>query len=191
MANFSGPNIAVPLVMPDTVPKALAPIIQPIYLAFYNIVQTLVLHCGIGPRSSDKVLLSNGDPTAILANNVHRFYIQASENINSGAMVNLFAPLPGVLGVRNANATNYTKPCHGFCSQPGGIAAGAIGEIIVSDGVDSNLSGLTVGSEYYLDTVNGQITAVPPVAAGNLEQSLGIAISATTLRFWTGHKIFH
>jgi hypothetical protein len=106
-------------------------------------------------------------------------------------LVNLYSPGLGVLSARNANATNANKPCDGFCSQPSGILAGQVGEVILNDGMNTSLSGLTVGSRYFLDTTNGLVTTTAPVAAGNLEQSLGIAITATALRFWTGKQVQH
>jgi len=187
---YNGPNIVLPYVMPANVPDALVPIIKPIYLALQNIVQAFINYCGVAPRTAGQILSSNADPSAILANNTHRFYLQAIENINQGSAINLFASA-GSLFVQNANATDNTKQCDGFCSQPNGIVAGGIGEVILSDGVNSYLTGLVTGSRYYLSTTSGNYTTIPPTASGNLQQSLGIAISSTVLRFWTGNQIQH
>ena len=189
--NYSSPNFVVPYIVPSDTPTSLVPLFKPIYLAFQNIIQTLIYFTGIAPRPAAAVLSSNNDPSAFLANNVHRLYTQASETILQGAAINLFASV-GVLQVRNANATNGTKPCDGFCSQLGGIAAGAIGEVILGDGmISGSLSGLVPGTRYYLSTTAGQYTSSAPVAAGNLQQSLGIATDATNFRFWTGTQIQH
>lgn len=188
--NYSSPNFVVPYTMPVDTPTSLVGIIKPIYLALQNIVQTMIYFGGVAPRNPASILSSINDPTAILANNIHRFYTQATEAIAAGGLVNLFAS-GGAIAVRNANATDSTKPCDGFCSQVGGLALGAVGEIILNDGVNSNLSGLTVGTRYYLSTTNGLLTSSPPVAAGNLQQSIGIALATTTLRFWTGAQIQH
>lgn len=188
--NYNSPNFNIPYTMPATIPQELQPLFKPLYIAFQNIIQTLITYCGIAPRSPKAILVSDNDPTAILASNVHRFYTQASENISQGAAISLW-PQGGILFVRNANATDSTKPCDGFCSQTGGILNGQIGEVILSDGSNTYLSGLTVGARYYLSTTSGAYTTTPPTSSGNLQQSLGIAITATALRFWTGNQIQH
>lgn len=188
--NYSSPNFVVPYAVPSNIPPSLLPIVKPIYIGFQNIIQTIIQFAGIAPRAPSAILSSNNDPTAILANNTHRFYTQATEAIAFGAAINL-TPVLGVLQVRNANATTGAKPCDGFCSQPGGLAIGGIGEVILNDGVIIGLSGLVVGTRYFLATSNGNYTTAAPVAAGNLQQSLGIALTTTSFRFWTGDQIQH
>lgn len=188
--NYNAPNLVIPYVVPSNIPPELLPLFKPIYNAFGNLVQALINYCGISPRSPTQILSSNGDVSAILANNVHRFYIQSSETIQPGAAINLW-PNIGLLWARNANATDGTKQCDGFCNQTGGIPNGTVGEVILNDGVNNNVSGLTTGTRYYLSTSSGLYTSSPPVAAGNLQQSLGIAISPTSLRFFTGTQIQH
>lgn len=87
----------------------------------------------------------------------------------------------GVLHARLANATDNTKPAVGFCPR-GGVTSGSSGEI-VTYGMNEYCSGLTIGSQYYLDTTNGLMTVTKPVGAGKIVQPLGFAISATTLFF--------
>lgn len=189
-SSYNGPDIILPYVTPSNIPPDALSYIKPIYTALQNIVQTLIRFAGIAPRSPGDVLSLNGDPSTILASNVHRFYIQALEPIAQGAIINL-VPSVGVLFVQNANATTGAKQADGFCSQVGGILAGGIGEVILNDGINNSFSTLTPGTRYYLSTVNGAISNVAPVAAGNLQQSVGIAINATTLYFFAGHQIQH
>lgn len=188
-SSYSGPQIIVPYTVPASTPDTLKPFLAPIYAAFNSFIQTLIRYCGIAPRNSSDYLAISGDPSTVLANNMHRFYLPAAEAIAAGAPVNLV--YSGLLMIQNANATDGTKPADGFCSQTGGIAIGATGEIILSDGVVTGLSGLTPGARYYLGTAAGTYTSVAPVAAGNLQQFLGIALNATTLRFWTGTQVQH
>lgn len=188
--SYQTPNFLIPYSVPASVPALLVPVIRPIYIAFQNIINTLITFAGIAPRAPSEILLSLNDPTAILANNTHRFYTQATEDILPNQLVNLTASI-GVLSVRLANATDGTKQCDGFCSSPSTVVAGAIGEFILNDGRIQGLTGLTVGSRYYLSTVPGSITTTPPTAAGNLQQSIGIAISTTDLRFFTGPQLQH
>lgn len=189
--NYTSPNFVIPYTMPSYVPANMVYLIKPIYIAFQNIMQNLIYYCGVAPRNPANILTSNNDPTAILANNMHRFYTQASETISEGAPVNLFAVL-GSLQVQNANGVDGTKPADGFCSQTGGIAAGSVGEVILNDGVNFSLVSLTPGTRYYLSAASpGEYTPTPPTAAGNLQQSLGIALTATSLKFWTGDQVQH
>lgn len=188
--NYTSPNFVIPYSMPSGIPDSLKPFLKPIYIAFQNIIQTLIFFSGVAPRPPSALLTSDNDPTAILANNVHRYYTQASEDIAVGAAVNLFAQI-GILFVQNANATDNTKPCDGFCSQVGGIAMGTVGEVILNDGVNLSLTGLTVGAIYYLSTTPGEFTATPPTSAGNLQQYIGKALTTTALKFFTGPIIQH
>lgn len=103
----------------------------------------------------------------------------ASEAIVAGNFLNIYSASGAK--VRKADATDDTKPVNGFA--PAAIANAAIGDVRGPGGKISDLSGLTPGATYYLDTVPGAITAVPPSAAGNLVQEIGVALSATELFF--------
>lgn len=117
----------------------------------------------------------------LLAQNLNRLYVKAGEAINYGALINLYDLGAGVLGVRNANATNNTKPCHGWCTTVGGIANTAYGEVILGHGLCVAIGGLTIGTRYFLSTTNGIATNTAPVAAGNIEQPIGFGLGATKL----------
>jgi hypothetical protein len=182
--NYTSPNFVVPYVMPAGIPDSIAPYIRPLYIMIQNIIQTILSTCGIAPRNPSAILSSNNDTTALLAANVHRFYTQATETISQGALISLTSNI-GVLSVRNANATDNTRHCDGYCSQIGGIAAGAVGEVILNDGMITNLTGLVPGTRYYMSTTNGQVTSVAPSGGSTVVQYVGIAITANALRFTT------
>jgi len=188
--NYQSPNFILPYQLPTDTPKSLAPFLAPIYVAFQNMIQTLISSCGIASRSPNQILSSAGDVTAFLANNTHRFYVTAYENITVGAPVSLLVS-GGIIMARNANATTSSLPADGFCSQLSGIGIGGIGEVILCNGMNTNLSGLSIGTRYYLSTTAGAYTSTPPTASGNLQQSLGIAVSATSLLFFTGQQVQH
>lgn len=103
----------------------------------------------------------------------------ASEAILLGAPINLFAS-GGKLTIRNANSTNSTRPCHGFCTQLSGIASGGQGSVDCGIRIVPAI-GLTLGANYWLGPTNGGLQTTPDTAAGHIEQYLGIAISATQL----------
>lgn len=105
--------------------------------------------------------------------------IQASENIAAGAIVSVWNS--GGARIRNANATDGTKPAHGFVLAA--VASGNIGIFYGSGQIDSSQTGLTPGVTYFLDITNGAINSVAPSASGNLVQPVGVALSATQLAF--------
>lgn len=111
--------------------------------------------------------------------------VQASENIAAGDLVNLWLS-GGNLRVRKADATSAGKEADGFCQSA--IASGASG-VVTFDGSISGLSGLTVGSAYYLSTTPGAVTTTPPSTSGNVVQAIGKASSATTLVFEMGTPV--
>ena len=87
--NYTAPNFVIPYQAPDNIPAALKPFLNPIYIVFQNLIQTLITYCGISPRNPASLISSINDPTAILANNVHRFYAEALEAINYGSCIKL------------------------------------------------------------------------------------------------------
>lgn len=163
--------------------------IAELYNAAQNIIQALVNYCGIGPQSQSLWSQLAASPSTLLAGNLNRFYVTASENIQFGAMINLFGN-SGVVNARNANATDNTKPADGFCSTSGGIAAAGVGEVQLGHGLNL-FNGLTPGTRYFLDTSPGLVTATKPTAVGNIEQYVGIAIDANDLFVNLGYWIQH
>ena len=85
-------------------------------------------------------------------------------------------------GVSPASASSLTPlPAYGFCPTPAGVTTGSEGEVQYL-GILAGLSGLAAGSIYYLSpSVPGAYTAIKPVAAGDLIQPIGVAISTSAL----------
>lgn len=166
------------------------PILQNILTNYWQtmqaIIQAFVVDCGIAQRLATQWPLLNGSSSTIVSANVNRYYETATENIAYGAPVNLAAA-----GMRNANATTNAKPADGYCSTIGGVLLGTVGEFILANGAITGLAGLVKGTRYYLSTVAGTYTAIAPVAAGNIEQYVGFAISATELFFYSHYWIQH
>jgi hypothetical protein len=104
----------------------------------------------------------------------------ATEAIAAGAFVNVYS-VSGAAKIRNANATDASKPCNGFVATA--ITSGATGSVRGSGGKITGLSGLTPGATYYLGTTAGTITTTAPTTDGNLVQEIGVAVSATELLF--------
>jgi hypothetical protein len=182
-------NARIGLKPDEALPEPIRFALEPVYDAIQQILASFQSLVGTG-QYSPQADWPNLTPDITVFPQFHnRLYVIAGEAIAYGAMVSLYSNA-GVLTARNANATDNTKPCIGFCSNIGGIANGTVGEIILMRGLMAT-NGLTVGQLYWLSTSNGQITATRPVAAGNIEQFIGIALSTTLLLTNIGGYIQH
>jgi hypothetical protein len=103
----------------------------------------------------------------------------ATSAITAGMLTNLYSNA-GVLSVRPADSTVAGSEANSYATA--NIASGATGTVNVGEGIVTGLSGLTLGSKYYLGTA-GALTVTAPSAAGNVVQPVGIALSATSLDF--------
>lgn len=133
----------------------------------------------------------------ILAVNAQSGSLQVvfSEAVAFGAMVNLYLS-GGVLTARNANSGTggsggVVQPAHGFCNSAAGVATGKTAFVQRGVGISSGWVGLTIGSDYWLTTVNGSISVTKDTAAGHIEQHVGVAISTTALSFTISPWIQH
>lgn len=160
-----------------------------LYSFSFQTIHAFVDYCGIGPQTPSIWSLLAGNPKTLLAGNLNRLYVTASETIAYGAAISL-TNVAGALRVRKANATDNTRICDGFCCFPGGITIGEVGEVILNSGL-APVAGLVVGARYWLSTTAGLISNAPAVGAGNIEQYLGIAITTTSLSFNISNWLQH
>ena len=105
--------------------------------------------------------------------------VPATETLAAGDFVNIY-DAAGTPSARKANATDNTKPAHGFVKDA--VTSGQ-NATVYYEGEVTLLSGLTTGTKYYLATTGGGFTAVAPSASGNVVQYLGTARSTSVLRF--------
>jgi hypothetical protein len=105
--------------------------------------------------------------------------LTASEALTAGQVVNIWSSSGAK--VRKANATDDSKPAHGFVLA--NVSSSATATVYLPGQVITGLSSLTPGATYYLDTTGGAVTATQPSTSGNLVQRVGMALSATTLLF--------
>lgn len=169
--------------------SAMLAAINDIYFFSSQVIRAFIDYCGIGPQIKTDWIRFAGNPQTLLAGNLNRLYVTAEEDVLFGAAISLHS-LAGELTVRNADATDNTRPCDGFCSTLNGILSGDTGEVQLHCGI-AFVGGLTVGSRYYLSTVAGNYSAAPATAAGNIEQYLGVAITTTQLAFNSHYWIQH
>ena len=180
-------NLRLDQTPPDSLPVELQGALAPIYNAFQQLLSAFQTYGGISQWDADIWSQLTPDQT-VFPQNANRLYVRAGEAIALGAPVNVFSNA-GALGVRNANATDTTKPCHGFATSV--IANGSFGEVILGHGLLTVTAAFVIGQNYWLSTVSGQYVTVPPAAAGNIEQFLGVGLSANLLFFnaagWVRH----
>lgn len=105
--------------------------------------------------------------------------VVSSENLAAGDFVNIYSNA-GTLNVRKADNTTNGKPANGFVLAA--VTSPAAATIYQISQANTQLSSLTVGSDYFLGT-SGGVTTTAPSATGNLVQQLGRANSATSIVF--------
>jgi len=152
---------------------------QELFDALKPIHQSLTLLAGmIDGRVLQQGLNAATSPLATLrSSGLNRFTCPAAVPILQGQLV-YFASNVGVLNAYVANSTAAQFLAMGYCSQPGGVAAGAYGEFTPFMGVNTLVSGLSTGNPYYLNN-SGGISLTP----GTLYQRVGVALSPNALLF--------
>lgn len=164
---------------PDGVPAELQQPFLQVFNAIHNLSRFLSQFAGVDPQPEDYWNQLTLDDT-LFAQNMNRVYLKCNEDIPFGAIVSPIA-VGAELQMRLANATNNTRWAAGICSTVGGKLTGQFAEFMLGCGLVSGISGMVLGARYWLHTTNGQIVNVAPVAAGNIEQFLGWAISSNRL----------
>lgn len=107
--------------------------------------------------------------------------------LSAGDLVNVYSNA-GTLTARKADATAYGKPADGFVL--GATAQGSSCVVHRAGQTISGLTGLTVGTRYFLDVTAGKMASdVSGFVSGNVIQPVGIAMSATTLAFEPGEPV--
>lgn len=105
--------------------------------------------------------------------------LPASETLSAGDFVSIWSDA-GVTRVRKADASTAGKEADGFVLS--GASSGA-NATVYFEGSNTQLTGLTGGTRYYLATTPGAATTTPPTGAGAVVQYLGKAVGATEIKF--------
>jgi hypothetical protein len=179
MANSSRIVLYLPPLPPDTLPKEFYSEIFTLYRACQSLQDGISRYCGVDPQdTSVRPQLVFSD--TLLETNLTRMYPVASVPITRGQIVNLFNSA-GALRARLAKADSMTTMAHGVCNET--VAAGQQFEMYWQRGCLDSIVGLTVGANYFLSTaVAGQVQTVRPSVAGQIIQSVGFALAATTMQ---------
>lgn len=110
--------------------------------------------------------------------------VPSSENLAAGDLVNLWND-SGTIKARKADATTSGKQADGFVLAAVTSPANAV---VYHDGTNTQVTGLTPGKQW-LSTTPGKSTNTRPTASGNVQQPVGVAITATSLTFNVGETI--
>lgn len=108
----------------------------------------------------------------------------ASEALAAGDYVNVWSDA-GAFKVRKSDATVAGKDAHGFVLAA--VSSGA-NATVYFEGTNTQVTGQTPGP-VYLQTTAGAGGATIPNASGNVVQSIGVAVSATAVKFERGAPV--
>lgn len=179
MAIGSRINLGLPQ-FPEGVPTELFNQFFLLYQALRNLSSQFSELLGIDEANQDLWSQLSIDQT-LYQGNMGRWYVQQYEALNFGECVSPILDA-GVLKVRKANATDNTKPAIGFVSSSTHVSAiGQFCEVTIGIGLITGVAGMIEGTRYFLSTTDGVIVNVAPVAAGNIEQVVGIALASNRL----------
>lgn len=111
--------------------------------------------------------------------------ITASEALAAGDLVNVWNDA-GTPKVRKADASTAGKEAHGFVLAAVASSASAT---VYFEGTNTQMTGLTAGTQYLSAATAGKTASTAPTAAGNVVQRVGMATSATAMNFQSGDPI--
>ena len=135
-----------------------------------------------GATNANQIIMTESDGklhTSLLPDGIgaDTKVVVASEALTAGDFVNLWND-SGTIKARKADASQgFTKFADGYVKANVASAANAT---VYFDGTNT-LTGLTVGSKYYLSATAGTVTTTIPTTTGHIYQYLGKAISTTEL----------
>lgn len=165
---------------PEGVPDALYRVFFQLYTAIHNLEAFISAFTGIDPQPQS--LWNQVSPLdTVMSGNLNRVYIQQFEPLGFGNCVS-FVVDGGVLKAQKANATTNAKFAVGFVTSTTHIPlAGQFCEVTIGMGLITGVAGMIAGARYFLSTTPAIITNSEPVAAGNIGQVVGVALTNTLL----------
>lgn len=104
--------------------------------------------------------------------------LPASEALSANNVVNIYDDT-GTTKTRKANATDGTKPAHGYVKAS--VESGSNATVYLDGALPG--TGLTVGSSYFLSATGGLVITTPPSSTGNVWQKIGNAVDDDKIEF--------
>lgn len=132
-----------------------------------------------GAADAGKIIAtdSNGQIDPTLIGTSESLTMVASETLAAGDFVNFWND-SGTIKMRKATNTGIATQAHGYVKAV--VTSGNSGTVYRDNGLLTGLSGLTVGSTYFLGTSGGTTTTLP-TGSGSIVQCLGVAQTTTAL----------
>lgn len=169
--------LGLPALPSDQIPPELYDDFTTVHKAIKSLASGVSVYCGVDAPTA--VEWADSPPSdTILTGNLTRMYPIADVLLVAGQLVNLYDS-GGVLKARLANATLPATAAHGVCTI--GAAAGDRIEMNWLRGYCTVIGGMVLGTIYYTSTTPGAIQTPAPVGVGQIQQPVGIAVSATEL----------
>ncbi len=162
-----------------------------IYLGTNGLAEKEAITTSSGATDAGKIIATNSEGVideSLLPAGIGEevLSVTASENLSAGNLVNLWND-GGTLKVRKADASGgFSKKCDGFVKDS--VSTGQSVNVYFT-GKITGLSGLTIGSRYWLSATPGGVTTTIPTTSGYIAQCVGKAISATEIVFEKGEPI--
>ena len=168
---FSFPIAKVPNSSDEKLNEAL----QPIYTALLAIYNDFVYSCGVLPLpASEYSRLAAVGHFTCQPQNLNRLIVVAKEDLAFGSLIAL-EEVAGVLKAKLAVGGAGGIRAIGYVNTPGTILTDSYCEIILGVGL-LGVSGAVVGTQYYLGTTPGTLSATPP--GSGLLQVVGVGVMA-------------
>lgn len=171
-------QLGLPVLPSDQLPPDLYDDFLSVYRALQNLLRGVSQYAGIDAPSSDTWSAQQFADT-LLQGNLTRLYVPATVAISRGQVVNLFNN-SGTLGARLAVATGAATMAHGVANSAA-TGAGQIIEINWLRGWIDSIGGMTPGTLYWLSTTAGAVQNTAPSVAGQIQQPIGLALTATQM----------
>lgn len=151
-----------------------------------HLAEQATVNSSLGAGDANKVVALNAsgliDTTMLPENGA--IILTSSEAIAAGDLINIHDS--SGIKVRKATNTGEATRAQGYAE--GAISNGASGTVILGNGMNNGITGLTVGAKYFLGT-SGGVTTTAPTAAASIVQPVGAAKSATELSVVLGDVV--
>jgi hypothetical protein len=173
MPYISSINTGLPNI-PDPPSPELFAEFQRLYNAIRNLTISIDSYTGNTPQAPD-LYSKLTDQSSLLTQRSCKIYVQFTQAVPQGYLVNVYDTGGGNRGGRLASATSAATKCTGWLTS-NTVAAGEWGEITLM-GLSKTFNSLIISSTYYLSNTPGLVSSAP----GTINQKVGTALSTTSL----------
>lgn len=178
---MAGENSKILLGLPNLPPDTIDQKLWSEFLTVYRAIQNLLVGVSefSGVDAPDAIEIASMDPTKyLLGANLARWYPTADIGILRGQMVKPSTSGSNRCTTANAAVGLVNSPAIGVANQS--VSAGQKVEVI-TNGITDAIGGMVPGTLYYLSPTSGAVQNLRPVAAGQVIQPIGWAMSPSQM----------